>query len=386
MRYQKRTEELQRRLKEDGYDVAILSDEGSIYYYAQYHSYLYMTFGRPTMMVVPVTAAPTIITPTLEEEMCRAMSWVEDVRPWLDGLDGEWRPPLEKLLGSYRRGKIGIEHDAIPQTVRDFLSQVHDTAKTSDISQHVSAMRMIKDADEIKVARDAGKMAIAMVEAARDAIGVGVPEYEVALAAITAGTRKAAELSRGYSDDPLMSPTIHFHQIMSSGRRVAMCHHRSTTRTMEKYDPIFLCFCGHAEYRQFKIGFDRMYFIGDVKDEYARMYEIALKSQKAGMSVLRPGVTAEEVHRAYADVIRGAGFEYPYRHGRAVGYSFVEKPELKFGDKTVLRPGMIFAMDGGATKPGVFRSQVGDTVLVTENGCEVLTPFPKDLGAAIVGR
>jgi Xaa-Pro dipeptidase len=383
-KYRKRTEELQRRLRDDGISVALLSDEGSIYYYGKYHSYLYMTFGRPTIIVVPAQGEPTIITPTLESEMCGRMSWVENVKPWLDGMNGEWRPALEEALGSATGGKIGIEHLALPTMVRDVLQAHYPSRTLVDISRHVSEMRMIKDPEEIEVARDAGRVAMAMVAGARDSIGEGVPEYEVALASVNAGTRKAAELAEKYNDDPLMSPTIHFHQIMSSGRRVSMCHHRSTNRVMERGDPIFLCYCGHAEFRQFKIGFDRMFFIKSLTDQMAHMYEIALQSQKAGLDVIRPGVAAEEVHKAYAEVIRDAGFEYPYRHGRAVGYSFQENPQLKFGDKTILRPGMIFAMDGGATLSGVFRSQVGDTVLVTEQGPEVLTPFAKDLSSAIL--
>ena len=379
--FEKRTRELQRRLSEDGIDVALLSDEGSIYYYTGYHGYLYMSFGRPTIVVVPAAGDPTIITPTMEEEMADRMSWVGASRivPWLDGLDGEWAPGLGRALGAAKSGRIGIEHLAIPQMVRDFLAEECPSAKAEDITRHTAEMRMIKDPFEIQVARDAGKVAVAMVSAAHEMIGVGVPEYEIALTTINAGTRKAAELFANYEDDPLMSPTIRFHQIMSSGSRVSMCHHRSTTRVIEKLDPIFLCFCGHAEFRNFKLGFDRMFFVGGVKDEHAKMYEVAIKSQAAGIAAMRPGVTAEEVHTAYANVVRDAGFEYPYRHGRATGYNCLEKPQLKFGDHTVMQAGMVFAMDGGATKKGDFRSQVGDTVLVTEDGCEVITPYPKDL-------
>ncbi len=384
--FEKRTRELQRRLADDGIDVALLSDEGSIYYYTGYHGYLYMSFGRPTIVVVPAAGDPTIITPTLEEEMAGRMAWVGASRvvPWLDGLDGEWGPSLGRALASAKSGRIGIEHLAIPQAVRDFVTEECPAAKVEDISHHAAEMRMIKDPFEIQVARDAGKVAVAMVSAAREVIDVGVPEYEIALATINAGTRKAAELFADYEDDPLMSPTIRFHQIMSSGPRVSMCHHRSTTRVIEKYDPIFLCFCGHAEFRNFKLGFDRMFFVGGVKDEYAKMYEVAIQSQAAGIAAMRPGATAEEVHTAYAEVVRDAGFEYPFRHGRAIGYNCLESPQLKFGDHTVMRPGMVFAMDGGATKLGDFRSQVGDSVLVTEDGSEILTQYPRDLASLVI--
>ena len=71
---------------------------------------------------------------------------------------------------------------------------------------------------------------------------------------------------------------------------------------------------------------------------------------------LRPGVTAEQVHAAYAEVIQGAGYEYPFRCGRATGFSFLEKPQLVAGDKTVLRPGMVFAVDGSVSVAKTFRA------------------------------
>jgi len=95
--------------------------------------------------------------------------------------------------------------------------------------------------------------------------------------------------------------------------------------------------------------------------------------------VLHPGVLAEEVHAAYAGVIQSAGYDYPFRCGRGTGFSFLEKPQLVCGDKTVLKPGMVLAVDGSVSPSKTFRSQVGDSFIVTENGYEPLTEFAKDL-------
>ena len=100
--------------------------------------------------------------------------------------------------------------------------------------------------------------------------------------------------------------------------------------------------------------------------------------------MLRPGVLAEEVHTAYAEVIQSAGFEYPFRCGRATGFSFLERPQLVYGDKTVLKPGMVFAVDGSVTVPGKFRAQVGDSFIITEDGYEQITAHPKAIPEVIV--
>ena len=79
----------------------------------------------------------------------------------------------------------------------------------------------------------------------------------------------------------------------------------------------------------------REFFVGAVTDEQARVYETAVAAQQAALAVLRPGVAAEDVHLAAQEVYRSAGFGQAYRTGRAIGYSFLEEPQLKRGDKTI---------------------------------------------------
>ncbi|NIN01818.1 MAG: M24 family metallopeptidase [candidate division Zixibacteria bacterium] len=159
----------------------------------------------------------------------------------------------------------------------------------------------------------------------------------------------------------------------------AMVHRRPTVRTIQRGDPVYMCFCGIANFKHFKLGFDREYFVGRVKDEHARIYEIAIRAQQAALDVIRPGVTAEEVHKAPNEVYQEAGFGSAYGTGRGIRYSILERPQLKDGDKTPLQSGMTLAVDGGVTVPGQFGARVGDSVVVTEGGYEFLTPYPKDL-------
>jgi Xaa-Pro aminopeptidase len=244
-------------------------------------------------------------------------------------------------------------------------------------------MRMIKSPQELQLARHAGEVAGAMMAAGRAAIGDGVPEYEVALATSQAGTRKAAELLSAHYDDADMSPNTHFLQIMASGRDIVKTHHRASTRIMRRGEPVFLCFCGMTNFHRFKLGFDRTFWIGEAPDDQAAVYEVAVASQKAALDALGPGVTAESVHAAYAEVIQGAGFEYPFRCGRATGFSFLEKPQLVTGDSTILQPGMVLAVDGSVSVE-TFRAQVGDSFIITDTGWEPLTHHPKALEEVIL--
>ncbi|MGD2269697.1 MAG: Xaa-Pro peptidase family protein [Desulfobacterales bacterium] len=376
---QKRMLDFQRRLADDKIDVAIIEDADNIYYLSGYWGYLAMEFGRPTILIVPQSGSPTIITPGLEAEMARAMTWIEDMREWTDGVGGQWVAHLQDLLGGLKSKRMGTLRNKTHPMILECLQREFPGAALIDISDTLGDMRMVKSSEEISVMRQAGQVAIAMCQAGVDAIAEGVPEYEVALAVIAGGTRKAAEFLSEDGPERLSSPTIYNLQVLQSGHELSMVHRRSTVRRIQRGDPVYMCFCGIANFRQFKLGFDREYFVGNVSDQHARLYGIALKAQAAALEMVRPGVAAEEVHAAALEVYRQAGFGVCYRSGRGIGYSFLEKPEFKEGDKTPLQPGMTFAVDGAITIPGEFGARVGDSIVVTKTGFQYLTPYPKDL-------
>jgi len=381
----RRAAELQARLREQEIAVALVTDGDAVYFLSGFHDYLHMEFGRPTLLAVPREGDCVLITPAIEHEMAvRMVPWAR-VEPWQDGLGDEWRGPLAGVVAAAGGGPVGVETDAMPPVVRRFVDAT--AGEVRDVTPILAGMRLIKSDAEIRLARHAGEVAGAMMQAGREAIGDGVPEYEVGLATSAAGTRKAAELLALHYGDELMSPGTRFLQIMASGPDVTMAHRRPTNRRMRRGDPVFLCLCGMTDFHHFKLGFDRTFWIGEIVDPIqAEAYGVAVESQAAALAAIRPGVTAESVHAAYADVIRRAGYEYPFRCGRATGFSVLEKPELVFGDRTVLEPGMVFAVDGSVSVPGWFRAQVGDSIVVTEDGYEPLTSHPKAIEEVIVGR
>jgi Xaa-Pro aminopeptidase len=374
-----RTRELQRRMADAEVDAALLTDPDSIYYLAGYWGYLGIEFGRPTLLFVPRAGACAVITPLMESEMARAMTWIEDVRPWADGVAGEWTGPLQALMGERAGFTLAIERARMPAPIAGHLGAANPGAAFVDADELLGEMRMIKDADEIAIMRQAGQVAVVMAEAAKATIAEGVPEYEVALAVIAGGTRKAAEFLDEGAHDRFVSPTIHNLQILQSGHDTCMVHRRSSVRRLQRGDPVYLCFCGIANFKNYKLGFDREFFLGSVTDEQARLYETAVRAQSAALAAIRPGVPACDVHAAAETVYREAGIAPGYRTGRAIGCSFLERPELKAGDTTRLRPGMTFAVDGGITVAGEFGARVGDSIVVTETGYEILTPYPNDI-------
>ena len=381
--FKKNLENLRKSLQKNNIDIAIITDDDSLYYFTGYFDYLHMSFGRPTLLLVPKDSDSVLITPLIDVHLVSKNCPVDKIITWNDGVGDEWREHLPKYIK--KNLNIGIEKFKISTLVLNYISSLTEEKFLSNITPTLDSIRMIKTKEELKIAKSAGKVAEAMMNAGKEAIGDNVPEYEVALATSQAGTRKAAEILKNEFDDSNMSPLIHFLQIMASGRDLPKTHHRASTKLIKEGDPVFLCFCGMTNFHKFKLGFDRTFWVKEIRDKsQIKTYETAVQSQKAALSVLGPGVKAEDVHAAYADAIQSAGYPYPtFRCGRATGFSMLEEPQLVSGNTTILQPGMVFAVDGSANEE-TFRAQVGDSFIITENGYDQITNFSKKIEDVII--
>ncbi len=374
----KRTATLQASLRERKISHAVFTSESSIAYLAGFWGYLGIEFGRPTMLVVPSDGSPIVITPLMESEMVAEMTWVQDVRTWEDIGPRSWGAALSAALPD-KLAEIWVEKTDIPAIVRNFLDEQYPGVPLSDIGPVLGAQRMIKSPFEIDVMKQAGVIAGAMMKAAHGSLAIGEPEYESALAVIDAGTRAAAAFLTDKGWERFVSPMIHNLQILQSGADASMVHRRASVKAYEKFDPVYFCFCNMAQFKQYKLGFDRMFHVGGVQDEAAKVQQAAIDAQQAAIAAIRPGVLAQDVAAAANAVYAERGYETGYRTGRSIGVAYLEAPELKAGDMTVLQPGMTFAVDGGISIDGVTAGRIGDSIVVTENGAEYLTQYPREL-------
>ncbi len=373
-----RTKTLQSTLKQRGISHAVFTSESSIAYLAGFWGYLGIEFGRPSMLVVPAQDAPIVITPLMESEMVAEMTWVEDVRTWEDAGQRSWGRALSEALPE-DPSEVWIEKTDIPAIVRNFLDDRYPSAKLCDIGPILGAQRMVKSPLEINVMKQAGEIAGAMMKAAHGSLSMGAQEYESALAVIDAGTRAAAGFLTDKGWDRFVSPMIHNLQILQSGKDASMVHRRASVKQYDKFDPVYFCFCNMAQFKQYKLGFDRMFHVAAIKDDAARVQQAAIDAQQAAIAAIKPGVIAEDVASAANAVYAERGYETGYRTGRSIGVAYLEAPELKAGDKTVLEAGMTFAVDGGISVDGVTAGRIGDSIVVTETGCEYLTNYRREI-------
>lgn len=382
--FEKNLNKLREKMNEHDIDLAIITDDDNLYYFTGYHDFLHMDFNRPTILLVPKDDKSILITPLLDVLLVPENTPVDKIETWNDGIGKEWKEFLPVIINKYK--KIFCEKYKINATVSHYLTELLQGKTMGNVTPFLNDIRMIKSSEELQIARHAGEVAMAMMEGAKSVIADNVPQYEIALAQSQAGTRKAAELLKAhYPDSPNMSPNIHFLPVITSGKELPYTHRRASTKLVKKGEPVFCCYCGSTNFHRFKLGFDRVFWVKEIKDEsQIKAFEVAVKSQKAALSVLGPGVTAEEVHAAYADTIQAEGYPYPtFRCGRGTGFSFLEEPQLVVGNKTVLKPGMVFAVDGGSSAKD-FRGQVGDSFIITENGYEQITHHSKAIEDLII--
>ena len=378
--HQRRVEQLVALLGEARLDGIVVSDPASIYYFSGATGF--GAWRRP-MLVVGADGATTLLMPALEFDMARTMTWMTDIRQFVeyqhDSLPPDGLSALVDVIGErgWARSRIGIELEILPAAVVERLRAAAPTAVFVEADDLAARLRLIKEPEELELMRKAGQVGVAEVEAAVEALSAGQPEYEVTIAARAAGTRRAAELIG--PDDHLMSPVIESAQILAVGpERGIWPHGWASTRPMRYGDLAEMCFCTLAHFYGYHLGLDRTVPVGTPPAEQQQLLDWGMEANRVGVGAVRAGVKARDVATAIDGMMEREGlldFRL-HRHGRGVGIGFSEAPDISDLDDTVLQPGMTFSIEPGIYIPGVGGVRIGDTVAVTDDGCEVLTPAP----------
>jgi Xaa-Pro aminopeptidase len=125
----------------------------------------------------------------------------------------------------------------------------------------------------------------------------------------------------------------------------------------------------------------RTYAVGKLDVRTRRMYRAVLESQRAAIDGVKPGATCSSVDRAARGVLRSYGLDNLFIHstGHGLGLEIHENPRIGRKERTKLEPGMIITIEPGVYQEGVGGIRIEDTVVVTSNGCEILTPTGKEL-------
>lgn len=377
--YRERVRGVQAALRDNGIDVLVASGADTRRYLAGIDG---LASIRPIWLVVPVDGEPEIVSPRLETAEIRSQSWIPVTQEWIEWNDPAFpaRTHLAALnvvldrLSPDRTAVLGADFYQSSASSIETLRGWFGTERVRDASDLLVAARLIKDRGVIDIVRQAADIALYQYRAIRDALRPGLTEWEIARIARGSGMERAAEW---LGDRQQYSPVGIATPLFQSGReRSAHAHGLASTRAVQPGDVVQVCLCGMPIFGH-SVGFDRPLVVpgAGVPDDVRRILDVAEEAQAAALAAVAPGTTAGAVHAAAFAVVEKHGLVGALRHrtGRGLGSSEVEFPELKHGDETVLRPGMIFAVEPGIYAEGITSARFGDTVLVTEDGFEVLT-------------
>jgi Xaa-Pro aminopeptidase len=111
------------------------------------------------------------------------------------------------------------------------------------------------------------------------------------------------------------------------------------------------------------------------------VYESVRRAQEAAIEAVQPGVVVGEIDRVARKLLKKNNLDRYFTHstGHGVGLEIHEPPRVAAGQAEVLRPGMVITIEPGVYIPGKFGVRIEDMVVVTERGCQVLTPTSKTL-------
>jgi len=366
-----RLAKLRTQMAAENIDAVIFTSIHNINYY---NHFVYCSFGRPYGLVVT------------QDKLKSITANIDGGQPWRRGFgenviftdwekDNYFKAMQQEVTNS---GRVGIEYDHINLENLKKLQDALSDAELVDISKMTMRQRMVKSAEEIELIRNGAQVADIGGAACVEAIGEGVPEYEVALHSTQAMVR---EISRRYPESDIMDTWTWF----QSGINTDGAHNPVSTRKIQKGDILSLnCFPMIGGYYT---ALERTLFFDHASDRHLEIWEVNVDVHRRGLELIRPGARccdiAEELNEIFSkhDLLQYRTFGYGHSFGSLSHYYGREAGlELREDIETVLEPNMVVSIEPMVmlpeTLPGAGGYREHDILVVTEDGAENITAFP----------
>ena len=273
------------------------------------------------------------------------------------------------VLGEIRRSgarKLGFEQDKL--TVAQLESLKKDLPARCElvpVEGLIEKLRMMKDECEIGLIRESVNLNSRALESALKRLRSGMRESDI-----------AAEID--YQSRRLGADGPSFDTIVAAGIRSALPHAHPGDA---KAGPGILLIDMGAFRHGYASDMTRMVHLGKATLKYKRAYKAVLEAQLAAIDAVKAGARTTAVDRAARSVLKAHGLDREFVHstGHGLGLEIHEPPRIGSKHATKLQAGMAITIEPGVYIEGWGGIRIEDTVLVTQTGCEILTPTTKEL-------
>ena len=349
-----RIKKLRDKLKEEEIDALLVNNPKN-------RQYLTGFTGTAGMVLISSTSAKLITDFRYTEQAAEETENYKIIEQGDDKLDR-----LNQLLEAEKIEKLGFEAQSI--SYQQYLEyqeklEVELTATTAI----VSTLRQIKDDQEIRKISQAVEITDYAFEQIQEQLEVNAEEREISLELEFLQKKQGATKNA-------------FDFIVASGPRGAMPHGVASEKKIEVGDLVTMDF--GCVYQGYHSDMTRTVVVGaEPTEKQKKIYDLVLEAQQAAIEAIKPGKTGQEIDKIARDIITEAGYGANFGHGlgHSLGLEIHENPRLSRKDETVLKAGMVVTVEPGIYIPEWGGVRIEDIVVVTEDGCEILTNSTKEL-------
>jgi len=269
---------------------------------------------------------------------------------------------LCELCKQYKIKRLGFDERhtsyALWKKLKEFCPR---NAKLIPATGLVESLREIKDEGEINQIRECLKLHFKAIDFIKKVVKPGLSEREVALQLERFIKSRGAEFS--------------FSPIIASGPNSCHPHARVTDRVTLDNEGVLLDF--GIDLNGYKSDLTRNIFLGRIPPRVKQVFDALTLAQREAISLIKPGVACSDIDTQARKVLRKFGFAKYFGHslGHGVGLDIHEGPRLSSQSKSILEAGMVVTVEPGVYIPNEFGIRVEDMVLVTKEGCEVLSGY-----------
>lgn len=354
---------LQQFLAAHQIDAALVTNPDNIFYMTKFRS---DPHERLLAVAIFEKHDPFVICPAMEVADVQAVGWTHDVIGYQDTDNAFEFLELALTKRTATVPLLAIEKNHLTVDRLEILQERFPATKFPTLDEELATYRLIKNDTELLYLRKAAELADYAISVGCDEIIEGKTELEIVQAVEQAVKKKGAE-------------KMSFDTIIISGKKTASPHGIPSNRAIEKGD--FILFDLGVVYKGYCSDITRTIAFGEPTEEKRAIYETVLRAQQAAIDVVRPGTLANEVDLAARTIIEEAGYGelFPHRIGHGLGISVHEHPSLIATNTMALEEGMVFTIEPGIYDPDCTGVRIEDDVVVTKDGVEVLTKFPKEL-------